>query len=288
MAPRAYWKGYLELSLVSCPVALYPATGEREKVRFHQINSKTGHRIRYRKVDEETGREVDSEDISKGYEVGKGQYVEVTDEELEAVAIEGTRTIEIVEFIPKSELDPLFNIRPYYITPDGKAGQDAYVTIREAIADTDKVAIGRMVLTTREHMIALEPRGKGLMGTLLRYPYEVRDEADYFDEIPNLKVDKEALDLAKHIVETKTGHFEPKRFEDRYESALKELIAKKRKGETIEAPKAERPSNVVSLMDALRRSVEGERPARRRRPRRAAAHARRPSSKRAHARRKAG
>ncbi|MGA7488127.1 MAG: Ku protein, partial [Xanthobacteraceae bacterium] len=236
MAPRAYWKGYLKLSLVSCPVALYPATGEREKVRFHQINSKTGHRIRYRKVDEETGREVDSEDISKGYEVGKGQYVEVTDEELEAVAIEGTRTIEIVEFIPKSELDPLFNIRPYYIAPDGKAGQDAYVTIREAITDTEKVAIGRMVLTTREHMIALEPRGKGLMGTLLRYPYEVRDEADYFDEIPNLKVDKEALALAKHIVETKTGHFEPDRFEDRYESALKQLIAKKRKGETIEAP----------------------------------------------------
>src|SRR5262245_61431001 len=187
MAPRAYWKGYLKLSLVSCPVALYPATSERDKVRFHQINSKTGHRIRYRKVDEESGREVDSEAIVKGYEVGKGQYVEVSDEELEAIAIHSNRTIEIVEFIPRSELDPLFNIRPYYIAPVGKAGQDAYVTIREAIEDAEKVAIGRLVLTTREHMIALEPRGKGLMGTLLRYPYEVRDEAEYFDDIPNIK-----------------------------------------------------------------------------------------------------
>ena len=283
MAPRAYWKGYLKLSLVACPVALYPATGEREKVRFHQINGKTGHRIRYRKVDEETGREVDAEDIVKGYQVGKGEYIEVTDDELEAVAIESTRTIDIVEFIPKDELDPLFNIRPYYIAPDGKAGRDAYVTIRDAIADAGKVAIGRLVLTTREHMIALEPRGKGLMGTLLRYPYEVRDEADYFEDIPNLKVDKEALDLAKHIVQTKAKHFKPERFEDRYESALRGLIAKKRKGEKIEAPKPERPSNVVSLMDALRRSVQTEGRASRRR---APAHSRRGSTKRAHARRR--
>ena len=290
MAPRAYWKGYLKLSLVSCPVALYPATSEREKVRFHQINSKTGHRIRYRKVDEESGREVDNEAIVKGYEVGKSQYIEVTDEELEAVAIDSNRTIEIVEFIPKDELDPLFNIRPYYIAPDGKAGQDAYVTIREAIEDTKKVAIGRLVLTTREHMIALEPRGKGLMGTLLRYPYEVRDEADYFDDIPNIKVDKEALELARHIVKTKTGHFHPDKFEDRYESALRELIAKKQKGEKIEAPKPEKPSNVVSLMDALRRSVDAEGShSRRRTSRRAAAHPRRSRAKRSHARaRKAG
>jgi DNA end-binding protein Ku len=226
----------------------------------------------------------------QGYEVGKGQYIEVTDEELEAVAIDSNRTIEIVEFVPKSELDPLFNIRPYYIAPDGKAGQDAYVTIREAIEDTEKVAIGRLVLTTREHMIALEPRGKGLMGTLLRYPHEVRDESEYFDDIPNIKVDKEALQLARHIVETKAGHFHPDKFEDRYESALKELIAKKQKGQKIEAPKPEKPSNVVSLMDALRRSVDAEgRSSRRRAPRRAAVHPRRSRAKRSHApSRKAG
>ena len=164
---------------------------------------------------------------------------------------------------------------------------DAEATIRDAIADAGKVAIGRLVLTTREHMIALEPRGKGLMGTLLRYPYEVRDEADYFEDIPNLKVDKEALDLAKHIVQTKAKHFKPERFEDRYESALRGLIAKKRKGEKIEAPKPERPSNVVSLMDALRRSVQTERrSSRRRTPRRAAAHRGRASAKRAHTRRR--
>src|SRR5215217_3478578 len=182
-AARANWKGYLRLSLVSCPIALYPATSESEKVRFHQLHKQTGNRIRYRKVDEETGKEVDSEDIVKAYQISKGNYVELTDEDLEAVAIESNRTIDIDQFVPRDEIDDLYNIRPYYIAPEGKIGADAFVTIREAIAATDKVALGRVVLTTREHVIALEPRGKGLMGTLLRYPYEVRDEQDYFDDI---------------------------------------------------------------------------------------------------------
>jgi DNA end-binding protein Ku len=189
MAPRANWKGYLRLSLVSCPVALYPATSENEKVRFHQINRKTGNRIRYRKVDEDTGREVAADDIVKAYQVGKNDYVEVEPEELEAVELESTHIIDIVEFIPKDELDPLYAIRPYYIAPTGKVGQEAYVTIREAIGDTSKLAIGRLVLANREHMIAIEPRDKGLMGTLLRYPYEVRKPDDYFDDVPDIKVD---------------------------------------------------------------------------------------------------
>ena len=171
-AARANWKGYLRLSLVSCPIALYPATSESEKVRFNQLNKNTGNRIRYSKVDAETGDEVDSEDIIKGYQVSKGQYIEITDEDLEAVAVESTRTIDIDQFVPREEIDDLYNIRPYFIAPEGKVGADAFVTIREAIAATGKVALGRLVLTTREHMIALEPRGKGLMGTLLRYPYE--------------------------------------------------------------------------------------------------------------------
>jgi DNA end-binding protein Ku len=150
-------------------------------------SKKTGNRIRYSKVDAETGEEVDSDDIIKGYQVSKGQYVEITDEDLEAVAVESTRTIDIDQFVPREEIDDLYNIRPYFIAPEGKVGADAFVTIREAIAATGKVALGRLVLTTREHMIALEPRGKGLMGTLLRYPYEVRDEADYFEDIPNIK-----------------------------------------------------------------------------------------------------
>ena len=171
MAPRAYWKGFLRLSLVSCPIQLFPATSEREKISFNQINSETGNRIRYRKVDEDTGEEVTQDQIVKGYQVDKGTYVEVTDEELETLALESTRTIEIDEFVPKSEIDDLYLIRPYYIAPDGNVGQDAFVVIRDVIEKMNMVAIGRVVLTSREHVIALEPRGKGLMGTLLRYPY---------------------------------------------------------------------------------------------------------------------
>ena len=236
-----------------------PATSESEKVRFNQLNKNTGNRIRYVKVDAETGDEVDGEDIIKGYQVSKGHYIEITDEDLEAVAVESTRTIDIDQFVPREEIDDLYNIRPYFIAPEGKVGADAFVTIREAIAATGKVALGRLVLTTREHIIALEPRGKGLMGTLLRYPYEVRDEADYFEDIPNIKIEKEMLDLAKHIVQTKSGHFEPDKFEDRYETALREVINRKAKGEKIEAKRPERPSNVINLMDALKQSLAAER-----------------------------
>jgi DNA end-binding protein Ku len=258
VAPRAYWKGYLRLSLVSCPIALYPATSEREKVSFNQINSATGNRIRYRKVDAETGEEVPSEEIIKGYEVAKGEYVEITDEELESVALESTKTIDIDEFVPRSEIDELYNIRPYYIAPDGNVGQDAFVVIRNIIEQMKMVAIGRVVLTSREHVIAVAPRGKGLMGTLLRFPYEVRNSDDYFDDIPNVKLTKDMMDLARHIVETKSGHFKPQEFEDHYEHALKELIEKKAKGEKIEPPKERPTGKVINLMDALRRSVQAE------------------------------
>src|SRR5215210_169299 len=257
-APRANWKGYLRLSLVSCPIALYPATTESEKIRFHQLHKQTGNRIRYRKVDDETGKEVDSEDIVKAYEVSKGNYIELTDEDLDAVAIESNRTIDIDQFVPRDEIDDLYNIRPYYIAPEGKIGADAFVTIREAIAATDKVALARLVLTTREHVIALEPRGKGLMGTLLRYPYEVRDPKDFFGDIPDVQVTKDMLDLARHIVQTKSGHFEPQKFEDRYESALKQLIESKQAGHKIQPAKHIASPKVVNLMDALRASVDAE------------------------------
>ena len=259
MAPRAYWKGFLRLSLVSCPIQLFPATSEREKISFNQINKETGNRIRYRKIDEDTGEEVPSEDIIKGFEVAKGQYVEIDNDELETIALESTKTIDIDEFVPKSEIDDLYNIRPYYIAPDGKVGQDAFVVIRDIIEKMNMVALGRVVLTSREHVIAMQPRGKGIMGTLLRYPYEVRDEKEYFDDIPNLKISKDMMDLAKHIVETKTGHFEPEKFEDHYEVALKELVQKKSKGIKIEGPKERAPAKVINLMDALRRSVKEER-----------------------------
>jgi DNA end-binding protein Ku len=259
MAPRANWKGFLKLSLVTCPVALFPATSETEKVTFNQINKQTGHRIKYTKVDAETGDEVASEDIIKGYKVDTDTYVIVDKDELENIALESTRTIDIDEFVPRSEIDELYLVRPYYIVPDGKVGHDAYAVIRETIRTMDKVAIARVVLTNREHIIALEARGKGLVGMLLRYPYEIRDENEYFDDIQDVKVTKEMLDLAKHIVETKSADFEPDKFEDRYENALVELLNQKRKGEPVRtAVKSRDTGNVINLMDALRKSLTTE------------------------------
>src|SRR5215472_16886601 len=257
--PHAYWKGYLKLSLVSCPVALFPASSEREKINFNQINKKTGNRIRYRKVDAETGDEVEPSEIVKGYEVGKGEYVEIEPEELEAIAIESKRTIEIDEFVPKNEIDELYLNSPYFLAPDGEVGQQDFAVIREAIRKEGIMALGRVVFTSREHVIALEARGKGLLGITLRYLYEVRKEDEYFGDISDEKIPKDMLELASHIVETKSGHFEPEKFEDQYEDALKELLKKKQAGEKIEAPEERAPAKIINLMDALRRSVETER-----------------------------
>jgi DNA end-binding protein Ku len=257
MAPRANWKGFLRLSLVTCPGALYPATSESEKVSFNQLNRKTGHRIKYAKVDADTGEEVANEDIVKAYALDKDTFVEVSKEELEEVALESTRTIEIDEFVDRTEIDPRYLIRPYYLRPDGKVGHDAFAVIRETIREMNKVAIGRVVLTNREHIIALEPLDKGLMGTLLRYPYEVRSADEYFDEIDDVKVTKDMLDLAKHIVNQKAGRFEPDKFEDQYETALVDLINSKRSGKPITPKERPRGENVVDLMDALRKSVGG-------------------------------
>src|SRR5215204_1733207 len=259
MAPRAYWKGYLKLSLVSCPIAIFPATSEQEKISFHQLNKSTGNRIRYRKVDADTGEEVSSEDIIKGYEVSKGEYLELQPEELESVAIESKRIVEIDQFVAKDEIDELYINNPYYVVPDGDIGQEAFAVIREAIRREGMVAIGKIVFTSREHIFALEARGKGMMGVTLRYPYEVRSEKEYFDDITDQKLTKDMLDLAAHIVEQKRAKFQPEKFEDRYEDAVKELLEKKQKGIKIERPKERAPSNVVNLMEALRASVQSER-----------------------------
>ncbi len=255
MAPRANWKGFLRLSLVTCPIALFPATSDTEKISFNQINRKTGHRIKYLKVDAETGEEVQPDDIMKGYKVDADTYVEVEKDDLENIALDSTRTIEIDEFVPRSEIDQRYVIRPYYIVPDGKVGHDAYAVIRETIRSMDKVAIGRLVLTNREHIIALEPMKKGMIGMLLRYPYEIRDEDEYFDDIQDVKITKDMLDLARHIVEQKSAEFEPEKFEDRYETALTDLINQKRNGRTIPSKPRPRGANVVDLMDALKRSL---------------------------------
>src|SRR4030088_262507 len=214
MAPRAYWKGSLKLSLVSCPLALYPATTSVEKTHFHMINKQTGHRLKQQMVDTETGDVVEGDQKGRGYELKKGEYVEVERDELEAVQIESSHTIDIDSFVPKDEIDKRYIDHPYYIVPDGKAGIDAFAVIRDAMKDKDRVALARIVLSNREHVIAIEPLGKGLLGTTLRYPYELRDEDDYFDDIKNPKISKDMIELASHILDSKAAHFDPSKFED--------------------------------------------------------------------------
>jgi Ku protein len=256
--PRAYWKGYLRLSLVNCPIELFPATSQAEKTHFHQINTKTGHRLRQQMVDAETGQVVDSNHKGRGYELSRGQYVPIDDEELDAVEIESTHTVDIEGFVPKADIDKRYLDRPYYIAPAGKMGADAFAVIRDAMADKDRVALAKIVIAHRGHIIALEPLGKGLLGTTLRYDYEVRDEADYFSDIPSPHVGRDMVSLAAHILEAKETKFDPRKFKDEYDIALKKLIRRKAKGKTIEAPPPpEKPDNVINLMDALRQSVSG-------------------------------
>jgi DNA end-binding protein Ku len=276
MAPRAYWKGHLKLSLVTCPIELFPATSELEKTHFHQINKKTGHRLRQQMVDETTGKVVEKEDKGRGYELGKGRYVEIDQEELEAVEVESTHTVDIDAFVPAGEVDKRYLNKPYYVVPRGKAGAEAFCVIRDAMKDKDRIAIARIVMAHREHMIALEPLGKGLLGTTLRYAYEIRDEKAYFADIATPRIGRDMIKLAEHILATKAAHFDPKKFNDRYETALRKLVKRKASGKKIEESEPEeKPSNVVSLMEALRRSAgEGKRA----RPR--AASRKRPASSR--------
>jgi DNA end-binding protein Ku len=262
MAARAYWKGSLRLSLVSCPVLLYPASTTVEKTRFHMINKDTGNRLKQQMVDAETGDVVESDQKGRGYELSKDKYVEIDKDELEAVQIESNHTIDIDSFVPKDEIDQRYLNHPYYIAPDGKAGSDAFAVIRDAMKDKDRVALARIVLTNREHVIAIEPFGKGLLGTTLRYPYELRDADEYFDGIKSPKITKDMIQLASHILDSKAAHFDPTKFKDEYEDALKKLVKRKAAGKTIEAAEPEeRPSNVVSLMDALKQSLKGKRAA---------------------------
>ena len=265
MAPRPYWRGYLRLSLVTCPIVLYPATTQAEKTHFHMINKRTGNRLRQQMVDEETGGVVDKEHKGRGYEVSKGKYVEIDEDELEAIQVESTRTIEIDSFVPKDEIDQRYLDRPYYVAPgEDKAAVEAFVVIRDAMQDKNSVALGRIVMASREHIIAIEPFEQGMLGTTLHYPYELRDAKPYFRDIGKPRVPRETVKLAEHILETKAGRFDPSRFKDDYEQALKKLVRRKAKGHTIEVPEERpEPSNVINLMDALRQSVEGEKRGRR-------------------------
>ena len=220
MAPRAYWKGYLKLSLVSCPIALYPASSASEKVSFHRINKQTGNRLRQQMVDEVTREPVECPDKGHGYEYAKNAYLQVDDDELDAIAIESNQTIEIDSFVPREQIDERYLDSPYYITPDGQVGQDAFAVIREATRGKDVVALGRVVLAKRERVIVLQPWDNGLMATTLRYPYEIRDAKEYFEDIPDVKVEPDMLKLAQHILQSKATDFDPSQFVDHYEEAV--------------------------------------------------------------------
>ena len=258
MAPRANWKGYLKLSLVSCAVELYPASTTKDRVAFHMLNRETGHRLRRQLVDEVTGDVVESDEQVRGYEVAKRDYVMLEDDEIGSVAIESTHTIDIESFVPRSEIDEVFFDTPYYLAPDGKVAEEAFAVIRDAMRARKVVGVGRVVLYRRERIVMLEPRGKGIAARTLRYGYEVRSDKDVFDDIGDVKVAGEMLDLAEHIIDKKLTHFDPTLFEDRYQTALVELIRAKtghRPAPKLDAPK---PSNVINLMDALRKSIAAE------------------------------
>lgn len=256
--PRAYWKGSLKLSLVTCPVAMYPASTSAEKTRFHMINTETGNRLVQQMIDSETGDVVEKEQKGRGYELKKGSYVPIEKEELEAVQVESNHTIEIDSFVPAEEVDKRYFDKPYYLAPDGKAGADAFAVIRDAMKDKQRVALARIVLSNRERMIAIEPLGKGLLAMTLRFPYEMRDEKDYFGSVKSPKVSKDMVELASHILDSKAAHFDPDKFKDEYEAALKSLVKRKAAGKTIKMPEPEeKPDNVINLMDALRASLTG-------------------------------
>jgi len=256
---RPYWKGYLKLALVSCPVALYPASTSSERVSFRQINKKTGNRLRQQLVDDVTREPVESHDKARGFEYDKNAYILVEDEEMDAIALESNHTLEIDSFVPREQIDERYLDGTYYMVPNDEVGQEAFAVIREAMRDKGMVALGRVVLSKRERVIALQPWEKGLLGATLRYASEVRDAKDYFDELPDVKVERDMLKLAEHILNSKKADFDPTEFVDHYEEALVEMLRKKQEGVPLskERPPAP-PRNVANLMDALKRSLATE------------------------------
>jgi len=247
------WRGYLRLSLVSCPVTLAPATSESSRIRLNQLNKATHHRLRVKMVDEESGEEVDRADIVKGYQIEKGQYVLLDDEDLEAIEIESSKTIDLETFVDADEIDRIYFEKPYYVAPDGEVAAETYRVIARAMRDKGKIGLGRVVLSTREHPVAVEPHGGGLLLTTLRAANELRppmaiEESD--------EVNDEAVGLASMIIDKRSGRFNPKSFHDRYQDALRALVEAKAKGSKLSLPSVRAPAKVVDLMEALKRSLD--------------------------------
>lgn len=265
MAARPYWKGQIRLALVSIPVEIYSATRSGATIAFNQIHEPTGKRIKYEKVVPGVGA-VDPDEIVKGYEVSKGSYVLLEDEELEAVKLESKKTLELTQFVDAHEIDPLYYERPYYVVPADDLAEEAFIVLREALRQTKKVAIGQLTLRGREYVVSLKPCGRGILLETLRYADEVVKAQGYFRDIADSKPDADLLDLAETLIDKKAAKFDPSKFHDRYVDALRDLIEKKRKGKKIQAEEEELPkrgSNVVDLMAALKKSIEkpGAKPA---------------------------
>jgi DNA end-binding protein Ku len=262
MAARAFWKGYLKLALVTCRVAMTPATSAAEKLRFHTVNEKTGNRVESRYVDARTGRPVDEKEEVRGYPISEDEHVLIEDEELEAVSLESTRTIDIDCFVPRDSIGWIWYDKPHYLVPDDEIAEEAFCVIRDTMAATDLVGLSRVVLYRRERALMLEPRGKGIVAWTLRYGDEVREAEEYFSEIDERKPDAKRLRLVTRLIEEKTADWDPSMVEDPVQDRLKEIIeSRKRKKKKSSKPAGKKgkqapPDNVVSIMDALRKSVK--------------------------------
>jgi len=255
VAPRANWKGYLKVGELSCHVALYTAASTAERVSFNIVNRETGHRVHRQMVDADTGKEVAGDDIVKGYEVASGEYVVLEPEEIKEAVPNSDKTLELETFIPCADVDTIFLDRPYYLAPADKAAADVYALIRKALEEKNVVALARTVLFRRLRTLLIRPSEEGMIATTLNYDYEVRSAEEVFADIPDFKIEGEMLDLARHIISTKKGKFDPTEFDDRYETALAELIRAKIEGRKLpKKPKAE-PKKVSNLLDALRQSA---------------------------------
>ena len=259
---RPLWRGHLRLSLVNCPVAMYNAITESDDIHFHWMNPETGHRARMKMVDGETGEELERSELVKGYEFQKDRYVTLTTEEINDVKIESSSVMNIEQFVPRDDLDARYFERFYYIIPDGEAGEEAFTVIRKGMEKTGTYAITRAVISRKERVVALKPCDKGIMGYALREASDIRNTDSFFDDIEDPSVDKDMLDVAMQLIKKNIGEFDPDKYEDRYEARLRDMINAKLKGIDLEEePEAEAP-NVVNLMDALKRSLKGEKPER--------------------------
>jgi DNA end-binding protein Ku len=254
--PRASWSGFLRLSLVSCPVSLVPATTEAKRVRFNQLNSKTGNRVQQQLIDSKTGEIVDRDEIVKGYEYDRGRYVTIDDDELKALQIESSKIIDLDRFVDREEVDPVYLDTPYYVYPDGELAAQTFRVIGEAMVRKNKVGLGRVTISSRERPVLVEPRDNGLLMSTIRSSDEVRP-AEFGPQAKG-EIDADMVAIAESIIERRSGAFDPADFRDRYQDALRELVAEKTKGQVVTPREVAEPPKVINLMDALKRSLAQE------------------------------